>query len=135
MKFLLRILLIVVLIFLSSMLIPWPVVCLAVSAFAVGLIFGKRPRRKRVYGKSKIHRPLSFWSGFIAAALAWGGLAYWLNSQNEGILSSKIFGLLPVDAISPDSGPIFLVFLTALIAGLLGAISSLSGQLLGEMVK
>ncbi len=135
MKFLLRIILIAGLVFASGLYLPWPVFTLASSAFLIGLIFGRKPRRKRVYGKSIPHRPMSFWSGFIAAAGVWGCLAYWLDKQNEAVLSSRIFGILPVDFVSADSGPMFLIIVTTLIAGLLGGLSSLSGQLLGEAVK
>lgn len=135
MKFILRIILIAALIYLSGTFLPWPILSLAVSAFLVGFMFGTKPRRKRVYGKTKPHRPMSFWSGFIAAAGVWGALAYFLDKQNESVLSSKIFGILPIDFISVDSGPMFLGVMTALVAGVLGAMASLSGQLLGEVVK
>lgn len=135
MKFLLRIVLIAGLIYLSGMFLPWPIITLAASAFLVGFIFGKKPRRKRVYGKSVPHRPMSFWSGFIAAAGVWGFLAYWLDKQNESVLSSKIFGILPIDFIPLDNGPMLMGAMTALVAGVLGGMASLSGQLFGEVVK
>lgn len=135
MKFLLRIIFIAGLIFLSGMFLPWPIITLALSAFLVGLLFGKKPRRKRVYGKSQPHRPMSFWSGFIASFVVWGSVAYWLDKQNESVLSGRIFGILPIDFIPLDGGPMFLGVMTALVAGVLGGMASLSGQLLGEVVK
>jgi hypothetical protein len=135
MKFFLRILLIAGLAFVAGLFLPGPVYSLAIIAFGVGLIFGKKPRRRRVYGKQKPHRPFSFWSGFLGGIIAWGGYAYWLDSGNDSLLSSRVFGLFPLDTIPENLGPLFLLLLTSLIAGLIAGFASMSGQFLGEIVK
>ncbi len=65
----------------------------------------------------------SFWAGFVASALLWGGYACWLNSGNEGILAARIGALIG------DIGSTGLLVATAIIGGFFGALGALIGIL------
>ncbi len=70
----------------------------------------------------KIKPGLSFWAGFLAVALLWGGYAAWLSWANEGILAARMGALFGL------SGGLLLL-VTALIGGLLGGLGALTGSL------
>ncbi len=137
MKFILRILLIAGLAFVlqSPHILGLPFWAAAIAAFIIGVVFGKRPPKRRIYGKRSPHRPLSFWSGFLAVAILWGASAFLQDSQNDSLLSSQLFGVFGVNAIPESMGSLFLIFVTALLGGLLGGFASLTGNALGEAVK
>ncbi|MDX1943582.1 MAG: hypothetical protein SFU99_23650 [Saprospiraceae bacterium] len=66
---------------------------------------------------------VSFWAGFVAAALLWASYAGYLDYQNEGILSArigKLFGGLP--------GAV-LILLTGVVGGIFGGLGALTGSL------
>ena len=66
---------------------------------------------------------VSFWAGFVAAALVWGGYAGYLDFKNEGLLSArigKLFGGLP---------NIVLILVTGIIGGIFGGLGALTGSL------
>ena len=65
----------------------------------------------------------SFAAGFLAGALLWGGYAWYLDSQNGGILSARM-GALFAGATS-----IALLAATALLGGLLAGLSAWTGTL------
>jgi hypothetical protein len=72
---------------------------------------------------------LSFWAGFLGAALLWGGFAGYLDALNEGILSARIgrlFGNVP---------GLVLIFITALIGGIFGGLGALTGSLGRQLVR
>ncbi len=61
----------------------------------------------------------AFAIGILGGTLLWGGYAYWLNMQNEGLMASRIgelFGGL---------SPLTLLLLTALFGGLFGGLGTL----------
>ena len=136
MRFLLRILLIIVLSYIGQLFLPFWII--VVMAFLVSF-FMARPRKKHPgYGRkrSKQRPPFSFIAGFLAIALLWGGLAYGIDQANASVLSGKIAQLLRVNNLpAPISAPMMMVGLTAIVGGLLGGLGSLSGNLLGEIVK
>lgn len=74
------------------------------------------------------HAVKSFVSGFVAIALFWGVYAGMLNSGNEGILASKIAGLLKAN------GPVNLILGTAVLGGLLGGFGAMSGDLGRQLI-
>jgi hypothetical protein len=129
MKFILRFLLILVLAYPAAMFLPWWSV--AIVAFLVGLLFSEKQRR-RVFGKPQAP-PRAFLAGFLALLLFWGGMAFYLNFQNEGLLAEKVSQL--ITANPPLSGPYFLIAITALIGGLVGGLSAMTGNLLGEAIR
>ncbi len=99
---------IVLLGFAAHQFLPWWAVCgAAVLASAVA---GLRPAP-------------SFVTGFAAAAVLWGGMAAWLDSRGDGLLSDRIGELLG------GAGAPALIALTALLGGLLGGFGALTGSL------
>lgn len=136
MKILLRFLLIAGLSYLGLQYFSWWII--AVVAFLVGLILSeKKPRR--LFDK-RVPPTLSFLMGFLAIVLVWGGMAYWIDQQNASLLSQKIFDLLFGSIMSPESqsnvsAPWAMIGLTAIVGGLLGGFSALTGNLLGEAIK
>lgn len=67
----------------------------------------------------------AFFSGFLGLFILWGGLAYWIDMKNEGILSSKIAGLLPLGGSS-----LLLIIVTAILGGLVAGFAALGGSCL-----
>jgi hypothetical protein len=62
----------------------------------------------------------SFLTGFLAMGLLWWLQAWWLSSNNEGLLLTKITDVLKM-------GSITIYFLTFFIAGLTGGFGYLTG--------
>ncbi len=71
----------------------------------------------------------SFWVGFLAATLLWGGYAAYLNTVNEGILAARIGNML-----GGLSG-IVLVILSGVIGGIFGGLGALTGSLGRQLLK
>ena len=134
-EFLLKTLLIAGLAFLVGRFTPLPWWSVAVIAFLVGILFGKKPKKRRVHGKMPKRLPFSFLSGFIAIFFLWGGMAIWMNSQNDSLLGDQIFQLLPLSFIPETLGPYALALISALLGGLVGGLSSLTGNAFGEAIK
>lgn len=65
----------------------------------------------------------AFLSGFLALLLLWGGLAFWIEVKNQGVLSAKIAELFPLGG----SG-FMLVLITGFIAALVAGFAALSGS-------
>ncbi|MEM6804492.1 MAG: hypothetical protein AAF696_24040 [Bacteroidota bacterium] len=131
MKFLLRTILIAGLSYLGLSYFDWWIII--PIAFGVGLLMSeKRPRR--LFKKKK--RPAyAFISGFIAQALVWGIMDWYLDKGNASLLSGKIFELLSSGASTPLSPAWALITTTACTGALLGGFSAMSGNLLGEAIK
>lgn len=62
---------------------------------------------------------MTFFIGFLGAAILWGGYAFWLNSGNDGIMASRI------GALFGGVGAMTLITLTALFGGLFGGLGTL----------
>ncbi|RMG25261.1 MAG: hypothetical protein D6730_11190 [Bacteroidetes bacterium] len=131
MKFLFRFLLILILGFFLMKVLPfWSA---ALAAFVVGLGLSEK-RKRRMFAKKQAY-PFSFWAGFLAMFLLWGGMAVIKDQQNGGLLSAKIAQLITRSAEADPSGSWTMILAAALIGGLLGGFGSLSGNLLGEAIK
>src|SRR4051812_32393072 len=100
--------LILVLAFLSSYFLPWWAAC--VLAFMATLYFGTTSGQ-------------AFWSGFAGLALAWTALALLKSFPNDHILATRVAHLFHL----PNW--LLLLTVTALIGGLAGGMSALSGML------
>ena len=61
----------------------------------------------------------AFAVGIVGGALLWGGYAFWLNLQNEGVMASRMGELFG------GQSPLTLVLLTALFGGLFGGLGTL----------
>jgi hypothetical protein len=110
MKFLIAFLLMAVLSFSLSLFLPWWVI--APACFLVAVAMQLKPG-------------ISFLCGFASLFSMWGWYTLYISSVNEDILAHRLSVLL----LNSDNS-YMLIFLTALIGGLVGALSALSGSLL-----
>lgn len=108
MKFISAILLTALLSFAACLYLPWW--SIAVAAFIVAALIPQHP------GKA-------FIAAFMALLLLWGGLSFWISSNNEHILAHKVSVLI----LKMDN-PYALVGITALIGALVAGIAALSGS-------
>lgn len=84
------------------------------SLLVVGLLLGvlAQPTPWRAFGY-----------GLLGALLLWGGYAAWINWQNQGMLADRMGTLFG------GMGPWTMVGVSALIGGLFGGLSVLTGNL------
>jgi hypothetical protein len=106
-------LIILILSFVASYFLPWWIV--ALIAFLAALFLGKTS------GKS-------FWSGFGGVFIVWVILALIKSIPNAHMLASRVIQLFPL----PHNW-ILLLLITALIGGLVGGMSALSGILVKKV--
>jgi hypothetical protein len=106
-------LIILILSFLASYFLPWWIV--ALIAFLAALFLGKTSGQ-------------SFWSGFGGIFIVWVILALIKSIPNDNMLASRVIQLFPL----PHSW-VLLLFITALIGGLVGGMSALSGILVKKV--
>jgi hypothetical protein len=73
----------------------------------------------------------SFFTGFTAVALLWGIAAFQLNDGNAGLLATKVGELLSGNAFIAQLGvltPLRLVYITAIVGGLIGGFGAMTGS-------
>lgn len=111
MKFSVAVLLTALLSFFAGLYIPlwW---FFAIVAFIVALLVHQKPLK-------------AFLAGFLGMLLLWGVLSFWADIKNEGILSAKIAGILPLGGSS-----VLLILVTGFIGGLVGGLAALAGSYL-----
>jgi len=100
---------ILILSFASGYFLPWWVV--AIAAFLPALFIGKTPAR-------------SFFAGFVGVFIVWTILALFKTVPNDNVLAKRMATLFQL----PNW--ILLLLITALIGGIVGGMSALSGVLL-----
>ena len=110
MKFVKQIVIIVVSCFVLQQFLPWWAI--AIGAAVGGYWMG---------GNGFV----SFAAGFLGVALLWIGMALFIDLAASSILSQKVGKILPLNPL----------LLTALVGGLMGGFSSLTGTLLSAVVK
>jgi hypothetical protein len=115
MKLILSILLIAALSFLAGMFLPWWSV--AIVAFIVALLIPQKIT-------------MSFLSGLIGVFLLWAIVALWIDIKNNSVLSHKVSELFKLGGSS-----ILLIFVTALIGGLVGGFAAMAGSSLRPAPK
>ncbi len=93
--------------------LPWWVI--GIVAAIAALVFRTKP-------------VFSFLAGFLGIALLWGLYAGYLDGQNESILSSQL------GQIFKGLSSMGLILTTALIGGLVGGLSAMTGSLLRKLV-
>jgi hypothetical protein len=108
-KFIVSIILIMLLSFTTCLYLEWW--SIALVAFVVSAFIQQQP------GKA-------FLTGFVALFLLWGGLAWWIDANNESVLSQKVAALIGV-----GSSSFLLILITALIGALVAGLGALSGSL------
>jgi len=110
MKFLVATLLTAVLGFISGLFLPWW--CIAVTSLIVAILVHQKGWK-------------AFLSGFLGLFLLWAGLAWWIDMKNNGVLSKKIAGILPL-----GGSALLLIFVTGLVGGLVAGFAAMSGSYL-----
>jgi hypothetical protein len=110
MRVLVATILIALLSFTAGLYLPWW--SFAPVAFLVAFFLYQKP-------------VLAFVAGFAALLFLWGGLAYWIDRQNEHILSTRIAALFPL-----GGDPYLLILVTALVPAIIAGLAALSGNLL-----
>lgn len=115
MKFLLSVILIAVLGFLSGLFLPWWGI--AVAAFAGALLVPQGGGRH-------------FLAGFIALLMLWGGIALLIDLANKSILSQKMAQLFPLGGSSTA-----LILVTAVVGALVGGLAAWTGGSLRNAIN
>lgn len=110
MKFIVSILLIALLSFIAGLFLPWWTI--APAAFFISVLIPQRPMA-------------SFFAGFLALFLLWGGLALAIDMANNSILSARVAGLVHLQGSST-----LLILATALVGALIGGGGALSAAFL-----
>ena len=110
MKFLAALIITALLSFITGLYLPWWGI--AITAFMVAVL---------VHQKAG----MAFLSGFIGLFLLWSGLAFWIDSGNESILSERIGELLGI-----GNNPLLLIIITACIGALVAGFAAMSGSFL-----
>ena len=110
MKFISALILTVLLSFIAGLFLPWW--SIAIAAFVAALLIYQRSWK-------------AFLAGFIGLLLLWGGLAFWIDLENESILSARIGELMGI-----GNNPILLIVITGIIGGLVGGFAAMSGSFL-----
>ncbi len=67
----------------------------------------------------------AFLSSFLGLFLLWAGLAWWIDMQNNSLLSSKIAAILPLGGNS-----MLLILVTGFIGGLVSGLAAITGSYL-----
>lgn len=99
---------ILILTFAGGYFLPWWVV--AIAAFLPALFIGKTPAK-------------SFFAGFSAVFIVWAAMAFFKTVPNDNMLAKRVATLMQL----PNW--ILLLIVTALVGGLVGGMSALSGVL------
>jgi len=107
-------LIILLLSFACSYFLPWWMI--SIVAFLAAFFIGKAPGR-------------SFLSGFAAIFIFWTILALIKSLPNDNILAGRVAALFQLP------GWILLLLVTALIGGLVGGMSAMSGVLVKKAIK
>ena len=115
MKFITAIILVALLGFASGFYLPWWSIALA-AFIGSGVV-------QQGHGRS-------FLAGFIGIFMLWGSLAWWIDTDNNSILSHKIAQVLPLGG----SG-FALILLTAFIGALVGGFAALSGSYVRKLFR
>lgn len=114
MKLFLRMILIGVLTYFLSTLMPWWI--LVVVCFVVGLLIPGGGFN-------------TFTSGFLGVAIVWMGYAWKLDTVNQSEFSTIILDILPL------GDPIMLIVFTGLLGGFMGGLSCMTGSFLRKSPK
>ena len=105
MKFIIQLLITIIVCFILQSFLPWWT--MAVGAFTVAYLVGNKEFP-------------AFIAGFIAVAILWLGMAFYIDALTNSILTEKINRLLPINAFVA----------TLIVGGLVGGFASLTGALM-----
>ena len=110
MRFIISLLVIAILSFVTAQYFPWWVI--AVVAFAVSLFVRQKPVP-------------AFVSGFLGVFLLWVILAFFINSANAGILAGRVGELFGM-----GNNPPTLIIVTGIVGGLVSGFAALTASYL-----
>ncbi len=110
MKFFISLILTALLSFAACLYLPWW--SIAIVAFLIAALIPQRPVK-------------AFFAAFIALFLLWGGLSFWISSNNDHILAHRVSQLI----LKMDS-PYMLILATAVIGALVAGCAALTGSFL-----
>lgn len=114
MKFIVAILLTALLAFAESLYFPWWTI--AIAAFIVGVFIHQKPWK-------------AFLTGFLGLFLLWAGQSFYIDVQNEHILSQKVANILPL-----GGSTFWLILISAFIGGLVGGFGALTGSYIKKKI-
>jgi hypothetical protein len=110
MKFGVSVLLTIIVSFAAGMYLPfWSV---ALVSFGVAAFIYQKPG-------------MAWLTGFVSILIFWGLLAFWIDAQNDSILSTRMASLFPLGG---SSG--LLILITAVVGAIMGGLAALSGSFL-----
>ena len=110
MKFSVALVITALLSFIAGLYFPWWTI--AIAAFLIALLVHQK-------------EGMAFASAFSALLLLWSGLAWWINIENENILSARIGELLGI-----GNNSFLLILITGTIGGLVAGFAAMSGSFL-----
>lgn len=110
MKFVVATILTALLAFIGGLFLPWWII--AVTSLLVAVVIHQQAWR-------------AFLSGLLGLFFLWGGLALWIDMNNNGVLSKKIALILPLGG---STG--LLIALTGFVGGLVAGLAAMAGSYL-----
>jgi hypothetical protein len=114
MKLIAHIIVVLLISWLLQSFLPWWT--MAIGAFATGLYFRQNGFK-------------SFFAGLIGVGLLWFGMAYYIDTTTDSILSSKVAAIFPTKTVG------LLMLVTAVIGGLVGGFASMTGGIIAYRKK
>ena len=115
MKFGISILLTIIASFAAGLYLPfWSV---GLVAFLVAIFVYQKPG-------------MAYLAGFVSILLFWGLLAWWIDAQNDSILSKRMATLFPLGGSSA-----LLILITGIVGAIVGGLSALSGSFLRKYIE
>jgi hypothetical protein len=110
MKFGVSVLLTIIASFAAGLYLPfWSV---ALVSFGVAAFISQKPG-------------MAWLTGFVSILIFWGLLAFWIDAQNDSILSTRMASLFPLGGSSA-----LLILITAVVGAIIGGLAALSGSFL-----
>lgn len=103
---------------------------LCAVAALVGFLLSEVPRRRAYSDKKQSNIGNSFLAGLLAGAMLWGIWAFWKDMGNDMILSNRISELVLSKPV-----PYSMIFVSAILGGLITAFSTMTGSYLGIVIK
>jgi hypothetical protein len=68
---------------------------------------------------------MAWLTGFVSILIFWGLLAFWIDTLNDSILSTRMASLFPLGGSSS-----LLILITAVVGAIIGGLAALSGSFL-----
>lgn len=72
---------------------------------------------------------MAWLTGFVSILVFWGLLTFWIDAQNDSILSTRMASLFPLGG---SSG--LLILITAVVGAIIGGLAALSGSFLRKYI-